>query len=226
MENKQLIEKLHDLTRSAEIKIKENTNSKELKHVDVALAGLYQRMINGLDSVEFLVKGDYHLEAMIIMRSMIENTIVINSLLSKPNETMELLDKLTNFNFKKINKVVLKHPDFKDSTQKFDFSKLESELVGVGKISDLSPANKELYEISYKILCNDVHINLKSINDFLISDKENNFEVLNKPKNNNFENAYYTIFYCFSLIYKGFSGKYNIIIDEATEIDRLIENLL
>lgn len=216
---------LNSLTRSADKNFRESFRIKNFSNEDIILMSLYQRMISGLDAVNHLIEGEFLFEATVIVRSLIENTMVINSLFSNPSETVDWLNKHHNNSLEALKNVALKYPELRDDALKHDFSNLNSEYISIKKFSGLNPINKNLYEVAYKMMCDATHVNIQSIDSFIDSDYEVILGVLRKPKTPNFEVTYFTLFYCFFLIYNGLSERYQIILNEVSKIEKILEAL-
>lgn len=225
MESQKLFKELNDLTISVDNNFREAFKINNFGSEDIVLISLYQRMISGLNAVNHLIGIDFLLESTVIIRSLVENTIVINALFSNPTETVDRLNKHHNNNLESLRTVALKYPELKENAQKYDFSHMESEYISIKKFSDSNPVNKDLYEVAYKMMCDETHVNLQSIDNFIDSDDKVPLGILKKPKVQNFEATYFTLFYCFLLIYKGLCKRYGIALDEVSQIETILEIL-
>ena len=83
-----------------------------------------------------------------------------------------------------------------------------------------------MYEISYRIVSNSVHIDLFSIENFLEFDSENAFSLKENLGNIEIERAYFMLKYCVYLILSEINKKYNIGFEENIKnIGKLLESL-
>jgi len=90
---------------------------------------------------------------------------------------------------------------------------------------EINAVSNSLYEIAYRMMCNETHVNLQSVDNFIDSDGNVLQGILKKPKTPDFDTTYFTLFYCFLLIYKGLSERYQIALNEVSEIEKILEKL-
>lgn len=183
---------------------------KSLDNIDIVLNVLIKRISNNYNAIKLLMRNKMHLEALMIIRSVIESTFVFNGLFEKPIDTYDILLKLSHNNIKELQKKALKYDDLKANARKFDFSDLEASYTSIKKISELSLKNKDLYDIPYKMISDVVHINLNSIEKFLELEDDKSCKIKDRLSSSEVEAAYLTLLYCMLMIIEGLNLKYNL----------------
>ena len=144
--------------------IYQNINS----NFKIILATLYKRIINGYYSIDLLLANGFNLEALTVMRSVIEAKIVMSSLIKEPNKTFEKLRLLTEKNRRKS----IENAGKLDCRYKeFNIEHLNKKPVFLKDFADIDIDNNELrYDYEYSDLCNIVHINKRSI-EIMLNEK-------------------------------------------------------
>lgn len=197
-----------------------------LDRYDVIIFGLMKRIVSNYNSVKLLFLNNMNLEAMIIIRTIIESVFVLNALIHKPIETFDKLNKLSNSNKKQLHKMALSNEHLKSRAQNYDFEYLESSNVKVKDFVNLSPLNQDLYEIVYRLISNKVHINLLSIESFIVFEDKNKFSVVENFDEQEIKSAYFANDYCLFLTLQELNKKYHIGIDiKISEIERKLDEL-
>lgn len=134
----------------------------------IILATIYKRIINGYNSVNLLLMNGFNVEALTIMRSVIEAKMIMSSLIKEPNKTLEKLRLLTEKNRRKsienAGKLDCRYKEFKTEH-------LNNKPVSVKEFAYINIDNNELrYDYEYSDLCNIVHINKRSL-EMMLNEK-------------------------------------------------------
>ncbi len=161
---------INDLLVQCEIAIADQIEIKNNDRLGIITFALYRRMFSSYNATSLLISKGFNLESIHIMRSMLENTFVLNALKEKPDETLDKLEKLTFKNIKDLQKSSLSNEILKESAKQHDFSNFDSARVGIHDWVELllkddseDDVNIFLYKIVYKLMCSDSHINLATL---------------------------------------------------------------
>ena len=205
--------------------IAKSVPSKQVNNIDVLIFALHKRVHNNYSAINLLFRNGFFLESLMIIRSIIESTFVFNGLIEKPEETYNKLLKISGFNKKVLRDKALNNQYLKSDAAKFNFENLDSKHISIRELSELSTKNYDLYNIAYKLISDDVHINLLSIESLIVlEDKKiwlkDNLDI------SDVEEAYFTLSYCMFMIEQGLNNKYNLgMDDEISEIEKLLEEM-
>ncbi len=190
--------------------------------VGINILMVTQRIFNGYKATKLLIRYGFFLA-----RSIIESIFIFNDLVDRPEVTLLKMEQLANYNKKKLHREALKYDELKNNAVKFDFSDLDAERVAVGELAKLSPRNKQLYEIAYGMLCDEVHLNQASLEKLL--EVKDNVIVAIKPNHDaeDFDVTYFTLFYCMHSMLTDLNQRYILRLDsQLAEMEALLERAL
>lgn len=187
---------------------------------------LIQRIKSHYKSINILISSGMYLETLFIIRVIIETSIIMNSLIENPIETIKLLNKNTNYYKFKSHKMAMSNDILKGKAESYNFDVYKNDRVTLDKISNLSNSNKDIYKIGYSQISNKIHLNLLSIESFLDVDLNDNFIIKNQIEFNEFSVYYFTFFYCLYLVCLNLNKKYQLENDlELKIIEKKLELL-
>lgn len=207
------------------ISISKSIPSKSVNNIDVLIFALHKRVQNNYNAINLLFRNGFFLESLMIIRSIIESTFVFNGFMENPEETYNKLLKLSDANKKVLHKKALNNQYLKSDAEKFNFENLDLKYISIRELSELSKKNFDLYDIAYKLISDDVHINLLSIESFIILEDEkiwlkDNLDI------RDVEDAYFTLSYCMFMIEQGLNDKYKLgMDDEILEMEKFLEEM-
>ena len=158
---------------------------------------------------------------------MIESVFVFNGLIDNPEKTLLMMEQLANHNKQKLHRNALKYVELQGNAMDFDFSDLEAQNITLFNLANLSSKNRQLYEIAYKMLCDEVHINQASLEKFL--EIKGNHIVAIKPNHDaeDFDVTYLTLFYCIHSVLTDLNRIYTLGMDsQLAKTQTLLEGVL
>lgn len=156
---KQVVDSLNWVVKLVDVGI--NLQTKNEEHM--ILGALYIRIRNGYNASNLLFNNNLYLESATIIRSVVEAFIVFNAYLTNPQKVRKDLELAFNKNRMDFKRNSLNYDELKESAKNCDFNDLESKKLSIISLASMSEMNKEVYELAYKLLCDDVHINLFSV---------------------------------------------------------------
>lgn len=186
----------------------------KLSHHDIVILALTKRITSNYSAIHLLLKSNYSIEALMIIRAVIESIFVFNGLIEKPKETYELLEKLSNYNKSNLHSKALKNMTLKERASLYDFSKLKKSKVSIKQFNELSSKNDDLYDIAYSYISNEVHINLLSIESFLVKIDDNSYSLKKNFDMKDMEVPYFTFVYCTYLVLEGLNARFALNLDD------------
>lgn len=195
--------------------------------VGINILMVTQRIFNGYKATKLLIRYGFFLEASTIVRSIIESTFVFNDIMDNPEETLSKMEQLANYNKQKLQRNALQYEELKDNAERFDFSGLDAKKISVVNLAGLSPRNKQLYEIAYGMLCDEVHLNQASL-EKLLEVKDNAIVAIKQNHDaDDFDTTYFTLFYCLHSVLTDLSKRYTLGLDsQLAEMEALLESVL
>ncbi|MDM8534018.1 DUF5677 domain-containing protein [Clostridiaceae bacterium HSG29] len=194
--------------------------------IDIIIIGLLKRIVNNYNAVNLLFENGMYLESLMIIRSIIEATFIFNGFMEKPAETYDKLLLLSHNNKKELHKKALRYENMKEKVEKYNFDELEAKYISIKKFSNMSSKNYSLYNIAYKMISDDVHINLFSIEKLIVLRGDNTFDIKENLDEKDIDEAYFTFIYCVYMIGSGLNKNYLMELDdEFKEIEKLLEKI-
>lgn len=227
MNSVEIFAKLEQLIAELDVLAHQRLDIKNNDLVGISILMVTQRIFNGYKATKLLIRNGFFLEASTIVRSVIESVFVFNDIMNKPEETLFKMEQLANYNKQKLHRNALKYDELKNNAGKFNFSDLDAERVAVVELAKLSPKNKQLYEIAYGMLCDEVHLNQASLEKLL--EVKDNVIVAIKPNHDaeDFDVTYSTLFYCIHSVLTDMNQRYILGLDShLAEMEALLERAL
>lgn len=223
MDLNKIITQLEELIAKTNFLVHQRIDIKNKDFDGINILVVTQRIFNGYKATKLLKNNNFFLEASTIVRSVIEAVFIFNDIMDNPEETFRKMEQLSNYNKQKLCSTILEYDELKPNAKEFDFSSLDKKLVRLDEFVNLSAKNKQLYEIAYRMLCNEVHLNQASLEKLL--DVKDNVVKAIKPNHDaeDFNITYITLFYCIHSVVFDLNQRYNLELDsQLTEIDDLI----
>lgn len=223
----EVIKRLDQMIPALDVLAHQRLNIQNNDLVGINILILTQRILNGYKATKLLTKHGFFLEASALVRSIIEAVFVFNGIIDKPEETLQKMEQLANYNKQKLHRNALKHDMLAGNANKFDFSDLDAEKIPLVQLANLSSKNKQLYEVAYGMLCDEVHLNQASLEKLL--DVKDNVIVAIKPNHDaeDFDVIYLTLFYCIHSVLTDLNQIYTLgMSSQLSKMQALLEGVL
>lgn len=127
------------------------------------------------------------------------------------------LQLLSEQNKAKLHKNAIQNDTLKQMALLYDFSEVEKSRVMIDQFNKLSKKNGDLYDIVYNYISSEVHINLFSIESFLIRTDDDTYALKNNLDINDIEIHYYALMLCMNVVLEGLNERFKLNLEEEIE---------